>query len=98
MKEEQKRRHGDLDAIMKGLESKSSVFRAQAICGAVNNRVFNDVINKHLRSLATDETKVMGYSISQLAIAALDKFGIEEYRGDDPTIIRLREIEKWFDG
>ena len=95
--EEVNRRNGDINAIIEGLISKSSLFRLQGICGAVNNNVCNSAIKNQLMRLTNDGTVVSGYSISQLAIAALDRFGIEKYEGDDSTVLNLLRAEKWFD-
>ena len=95
--DEQQRREGNIDAIMSGFISSNPLFRCQAICGAVNNNKINDAI-KHQLMLMTDDTDmIMGYSISQLAIAALDRFKIKQYKGDDSTVLKLIQAEKWFD-
>ncbi len=95
--DETQRRKGNLDAIMDGFISKSPLYKMQSICGAVNHRVYNDAIRKQLDSLKSDGTTVMGYSLSQLAIAALDRFGAIQYAGNDPSVIALIKAEKWFD-
>ena len=96
-RDEQLRRSGDLSAIMDGFVSDGALFRAQAICGAVNHNVFNDAVKKQLIRLTDDGTVIMGYSVSQLAIAALDKFKVRKYTGDDESIKILIEADTWFD-
>lgn len=95
--EQQQRRNGNLNAIMSGFMSDNPLFRFQSICGAVNNDVFNDAVKYQLVSLTDDPDVIMGYSISQLAIAALDRFKVAKYKGNDTTIKKLLLAEKWFD-
>lgn len=90
------RRSGDYNAIISGLESRNPIFRFQAICGIVNHQVFDRSIRDHLIELQNDNTRIIGYKISQLATAALKKFGVP-YSGDDITILKLIEAPKWFD-
>ena len=96
-RDEQLRRSGNLSAIMDGFMSDGALYRFQAICGAVNHNVFNDSVKNQLIRMTNDGTVIMGYSISQLAIAALDRFGIAKYSGNDETVKRLIQAEKWFD-
>lgn len=95
--EQQMRRNGDLNAIMSGFISQNPLFRFQAICGAINHGVFNDAVKYQLIKLADDPDVIIGYSISELAIAALDRFGVSKYEGNDSAVIRLIQAEKWFD-
>ena len=95
--DDQLRREGNLNAIMKGFVSKSPLNRLQAICGAVNHSVFNDAVKTQLIRLKDDPDVVMGYSISQLAIAALHKFNVIEYTGNDETVKMLVNTKIWFD-
>lgn len=95
--EQQQRRNGDINAIMSGFVSDNPLFRFQAICGAVNNNRFNDAIQHQLIRLAEDDDVIIGYSISQLAVAALDRFGAVKYKGTDDTVRKLLQAEKWFD-
>lgn len=96
-RDEQLRRSGDLTAIMDGFMSDGALYRFQAICGAVNNNVFNDAVKQQLIRLTNDGTVIMGYSVSQLAIAALDRFRVNKYTGDNETIKGLIKAKKWFD-
>lgn len=91
------RRNGDLNAIMDGFMSDGALYRFQAICGAVNNTVFNDAVKKQLTRLTDDGSVIMGYSVSQLAIAALAKFGASKYTGTDQKVKDLIQAKKWFD-
>ena len=95
--EQKLRRNGDPNAIMSGFISKNPLFRFQAICGAINHRVFNDAVKHQLMKLTDDPDVIIGYSISQLAIAALDRFGVSKYEGNDNSVIKLIQAEKWFD-
>ena len=90
-------RDGDIDAIIEGMMSDAGIYRAQAIVGAVNNKVIDSVIEEQLYKLKNDDLVVIGYSISDFAVAALDKFGIEKYIGNDPGILLLIENDKWWD-
>lgn len=96
-RDEQLRRSGNVSAIMDGFVADGALYRFQAICGAVNHNIFNDAVKKQLIRLADDGTVIMGYSVSQLAIAALDKFKARKYTGDDETIKVLIQSDKWFD-
>lgn len=96
-RDEQLRRSGNITAIMDGFMSDGALYRFQAICGAVNHNVFNDAVKNQLIRLVNDGAVIMGYSVSQLAIAALDKFGVKQYTGDDETTKELIKAEKWFD-
>lgn len=95
--DEQQRRNGNLNAIMSGFISENPLYRFQAICGAVNHDVFNDAVKRQLIILADDSDVIIGYSISQLAIAALDRFNVSKYMGNDNAVIKLIQAEKWFD-
>lgn len=88
---------GDLNAIMEGFLSEAGFYRAQAIISVVNNNLMNDAIKKQLYKLRNDNLRIIGYSISDFATAALDKFDIEKYRGDKPSIISLINSDKWFE-
>ena len=92
-----KRRNGNLEAILDGMISDNPIFKLQAICGAVNNNVFNKAIKTQLERLTKDGEVVIGYSISQLAIAALDRLADIRYEGRDQTIIELIKSRKWFE-
>ena len=94
---DQLRREGNLTAIMDGFTSQSPLSRLQAIAGAVNHKVFNDAVDHQLLRLTEDDDRVMGYKISQLAIAALVRSGKAKYTGDDTTIIRLIASDRWFE-
>lgn len=87
----------DLQAILAGLESENPLSKLQSICGAINHHVFDQRIKEGLLRLQNDYTMIIGYKISQLSVAALDRFGIFEYHEDDQTIIKLIKSEKWFD-
>ena len=97
LRNDQLRREGNLDAIMSGFISKNPLSTFQAICGSVNHNVYNESIKKQLNELTGDPDIILGYSISQLAIAALHKFENVKYEGEDIIIQRLIEAPKWFD-
>lgn len=94
---DQLRRDGDPIAIMDGFASPSPLSRMQAIAGAVNHNVFSDAVIQQFVKLTKDTSQVMGYKVSDLAIAALDRSGIIEYNGDDVTIRWLINSDKWFE-
>ena len=95
--DEVKRRNGDTEAILKGLASNSPVFRFQAICGAVNHRVYMAEVLDWMKILTNDDERVMGYSVSMLAKAALAKAGVQEYEENDSRILTLIQTPIWFD-
>ena len=95
--DDQLRRSGDLQAILAGLESDNPLSKLQAICGAINHQVFNQRIKDGLLRLQNDYTMIIGYKISQFAVAALDRFDVSKYGGDDRTIKDLIDAPKWFD-
>lgn len=95
--DEVKRRSGDTEAILQGLASKSPVFRFQAICGAVNHRVYLPEVLDRIIALTNDDERVMGYSVSMLAQAALARAGVMEYEGNDDRVLTLIQTPVWFD-
>ena len=95
--DEVKRRNGDTEAILQGLASKSPIFRFQAICGAVNHSVYLPEVLDRIKTLTNDDERVMGYSVSMLAQAALVRAGVAEYGGDDSRVLRLIQTPVWFD-
>lgn len=95
--DDQMRREGNINAIMDGFMSNNPLSKLQSIAGAVNHSVMNDAIKHQIEALIDDPSIVMGFRISQLAIAALSKFKFIRYKGDDPTIIKLIQANKWFE-
>lgn len=56
------------------------------IAAVVKNKPDNDDIISALKDLKESRMIVFGYSIRQMAIAALDLIGVEKYDGDEKTI------------
>lgn len=94
---DQLRREGDLGDIMRGFASASPVSKLQAISGSINHNVYNKSIREELNRLTDDQEIILGYHISQLAIAALHRFENTRYEGDDVIVQRLIEAPKWSD-
>lgn len=88
---------GNLDGIMEGFFSEGAIYRAQAIISVYNHRLMNDAIKRQLFRLSTDNNRVIGYAVSDFALAALNAFGIQKYEGDDPGIMSLIKATKWFE-
>lgn len=89
-------RKGNIGAIMDGFLSGIPAYEAQAVIGAVNNHAINDEIINQLFRLRSDKTIVFGYSLADFATAALDKFEIERYKGDDPVVRILIKNDNWW--
>lgn len=93
----EKIRKSDHQAIVVGLSHNGAFYRMQAILGIVNHKTMTDEFKKQLLKLKSDEQYVLGYTISDFATAALHKFEIEKYDGDDPGILSLIEADTWFE-
>lgn len=88
---------GDIGAIREGLFSDNSRSRAQAIISIVNFKIVENDLTERIRELLTDDTRVIGYLVSDFAAAVLVKLGELEYKGNRaPEIKKLVDADTWF--
>ena len=80
---------GDEDAIIEGLLSGSASVRISAIIYAMCYELKSKPVVIQLEKLSNDESTILGNRVSSFANAALDRFKILHYDGDDDLTIRL---------
>lgn len=80
---------GDKKTILYGLRHSGALIRINGIVFACVHKYADTNIVAQLIRLTKDNDTVMGYSVSQFAIAALDVLDIEKYDGKDEQIIDL---------
>ncbi len=66
-----------------------AAFRANGIADCVKYHVTSFDIVEQLKKLKNDQVMVIGWTVSQCAIAALDVLGEEKYSGKDPNVLSL---------
>lgn len=74
---------GDAEVIKKCLFSASKYARIDAIRWATYHHMESSDIVARIVELKNDDSVFFGYTVSNFAIAALEKMGIEKYEGDD---------------
>ncbi len=75
--------------IMDKLIHSGASFRANGIFECVKYHVISFDIVEQLKKLKDDQVMVIGWTVSQCAIAALDVLKVEKYSGEDPHVLSL---------
>ncbi len=82
-------KEGNKEAINRALSAAGAIYRINGIFNAVIHKVTADDTVSIIKSLKTDDIEVSGYSVGQIALAALDVLNIEHYSGDDKKVHAL---------
>lgn len=77
---------GDKEILMDALTSTNPNATVIGIAAVVKNKPDDDDIINALKDLKESWMIIFGYSIQQMAIAALDLIGVEKYDGDEVRI------------
>ena len=83
--------HGDKIAILNGLSHSGAIYRMNAVAYAAIFKINGEEAIKRLRALKNDNVDIMGYLVSDFAIASLDMLGAEKYNGADSRVKELIE-------
>lgn len=75
--------------IINKLTHSGAAFRAVGIADCVKSNIHSSDVIELLVNLKSDNVNLIGCTVSQSAIAALDVLGVEKYEGDDSTVISL---------
>ena len=84
---------GDLNLIFECLQSQNELVRMDALLWAAYHGFSESNVASRIIELKNDDTAVMGFTVSDYAIAALDRLNIEKYSGKD---FRMEEFIRNF--
>lgn len=77
---------GEKNIVMDALKSLNSNATIIGIAAVVKNKPDDEDIINALKALKESRMIIFGFSIRQIAIAALDLIGVEKYDGDEKII------------
>ena len=75
--------------IINKLTHSGAAFRAVGIADCVKFNIHSSDVIELLIDLKNDHVQLIGWTVSQCAVAALDVLCIEEYVGNDSTVLSL---------
>jgi hypothetical protein len=77
---------GDKEMILESIRSETPILILNAIISGTQQKIRDEKYIDGLRMATLNNIALLNVKISELAVAALDVLGIEEYHGDDQRI------------